>query len=275
MLGLGIDLFRFGGGSPTIDATGGTITKVGGYKIHTFTSSGTFTVVSAPDGSEVEYLVVAGGGGGSSGGASLGGGGAGGYRSSVVGESSGGGASAESKLAISAGSYTVTVGSGGAPVTNGTNSVFGPITSIGGGGAGIFDSNGLSGGSGGGAGMTTLSSGTYIGGAGTVGQGFAGGNTTRVNPDYSGGGGGGAGSVGTNASPGVPGNGGAGVASSITGSSVTYASGGQGVADPGSVLGTGVAGNGATNTGEGGGSRVYNLTTYSGGSGIVVIRYAI
>jgi hypothetical protein len=47
-------------------ATGGTVTEVtdGGinYKVHTFTSSGTFTVVSGE--AEVEYLVVAGGGGG-------------------------------------------------------------------------------------------------------------------------------------------------------------------------------------------------------------------
>ena len=94
-------------------ATGGTVTDItdGGinYKVHTFTSSGTFTVVTGRA-LEVEYLVVAGGGGGGEGYA--GGGGAGGYRSSVVGESSGGGASAESKLAISSGSYTVTVGAG-------------------------------------------------------------------------------------------------------------------------------------------------------------------
>ena len=58
-------------------ATGGTITTVDtDYKVHTFTSSGTFTVTTAPD--YVEYLVIAGGGGGASyqfGG----GGGAGGY----------------------------------------------------------------------------------------------------------------------------------------------------------------------------------------------------
>jgi hypothetical protein len=46
-------------------------------------------------------------------------GGAGGYRSSVVGESTGGGGTLENRSAISigAGSYTVTVGAGGASST--------------------------------------------------------------------------------------------------------------------------------------------------------------
>jgi hypothetical protein len=50
-----------------IVATGGTITCCGDYKIHTFTSDGTFCVSNAgnPAGSTtVDYLVVAGGGGG-------------------------------------------------------------------------------------------------------------------------------------------------------------------------------------------------------------------
>ena len=41
--------------------TGGTITEVGGKRIHTFTGLRTLVVVSAGN---VEYLVVAGGGGG-------------------------------------------------------------------------------------------------------------------------------------------------------------------------------------------------------------------
>lgn len=53
--------------------TGGTVTTADGYRIHTFTSTGTFTCTKA---GEVEYLVVAGGGGG--GGAYGAGGGAGG-----------------------------------------------------------------------------------------------------------------------------------------------------------------------------------------------------
>ena len=54
-----------------IAATGGTVTTSGDFKIHTFTSSGTFTVTSAggPAGSTtVDHLVIAGGGGPSIGG---------------------------------------------------------------------------------------------------------------------------------------------------------------------------------------------------------------
>ena len=77
--------FGLGGasGPAFIEATGGTITESGDYKIHTFTGPGTFTVTNAgkPTGSNsVDYLVIAGGGGGRwqySAGA-----GAGGYRES-------------------------------------------------------------------------------------------------------------------------------------------------------------------------------------------------
>jgi len=64
-----------------VTATGGTIATSGNFKIHTFTSSGTFSVSDAGDANgsnTVEYLIVAGGG---SGAASYGGGGgAGGFR---------------------------------------------------------------------------------------------------------------------------------------------------------------------------------------------------
>jgi len=60
-------------------ATGGTITNVGGYTIHTFTTSGTFNVVSGAF--NVDYLVVAGGGGGAP--YRGGGGGAGGFRTAT------------------------------------------------------------------------------------------------------------------------------------------------------------------------------------------------
>ena len=49
-----------------IVATGGTITTDGDYKVHVFTTSGTFAVSNvgtANDEKQVEYLVVAGGGG--------------------------------------------------------------------------------------------------------------------------------------------------------------------------------------------------------------------
>ena len=51
--------------APFTVATGGTITTDGDYKVHTFNSSGTFSVSNVgilyPD---VEYLIIAGGGGG-------------------------------------------------------------------------------------------------------------------------------------------------------------------------------------------------------------------
>jgi hypothetical protein len=64
------------GGVTKITATGGTITYSGGMTIHTFTTSGTFTVLTAPPSPTVEALLVAGGGAG--GNFAGGGGGAGG-----------------------------------------------------------------------------------------------------------------------------------------------------------------------------------------------------
>ena len=51
--------------SVSIDASGGTVTTSGGYTIHTFNSSGTFTVNSGSG--NVEYLIIAGAGAGGGG----------------------------------------------------------------------------------------------------------------------------------------------------------------------------------------------------------------
>ena len=139
--------------------SGGTVTTSGNYRIHSFTSSGTFvnTIASL----SVEYLVIAGGGGGGVGDQNAvaygGGGGAGGYRTNVAGQTSGRGSSAEAALSLSAGNKTVTVGAGGAGATgddqlgtNGGDSVFDSITSIGGGRGGAKCAAGSCGGSGGG-----------------------------------------------------------------------------------------------------------------------------
>lgn len=44
-------------------ATGGTITTDGNYKIHKFTSGGTFTITALPASPSAATLVVGGGGG--------------------------------------------------------------------------------------------------------------------------------------------------------------------------------------------------------------------
>jgi hypothetical protein len=271
-----------------VAASGGTETTVGGYKIHTFTSSGTFTVTS---GGAIEYLVIAGGGGGGSG--TAGGGGAGGYRTNVSGATSGGGASAEGTFSVTPQAYTITVGAGGAGgvvstnlPASGSNSTALGITSIGGGAGGEGNpnnsfTNGLNGGSGGGSWQYSSNSGTA--GSGTTGQGYAGG----ASPNNGGSGGGGAGAVGVAASTGYP-NGGAGVSSSITGSAVVRGGGGGGGKNPTAGVGgaggggNGNASNGATtagaaNTGGGGGAGYSHASGNgsNGGSGIVIIRYEV
>jgi hypothetical protein len=280
--------------------SGGTITTSGAYRIHTFTSSGTFVVTSAL--TNVEYLVIAGGGGGGVANGGGAGGGAGGYRNSTGSENSGRNSSTESKLSLGVANYTVTIGAGGAggPINSngdrgvqGSSTVFGSITSIGGGyGGGDANRAGGAGGSGGGAARNNTTE-----GAGTAGQGFNGGDGSGGNE---GGGGGGAGQVGGTAiqSPPRGGNGGNGLASSITGSSVTRAGGGGGGAespsdDVGGIGGTGGGGKGGqagsvgsvptagtVNTGSGGGgsgdwNTGGNHTGKAGGSGIVIVRYQL
>lgn len=260
-------------------ATGGTIVfGVDGYTYHTFTSSGTF--VPNTNLTNVDYLVVAGGGGGSNTGA---GGGAGGLRSTMY--QTGGGGALESKLSLTSGtSYTVTIGGGGAGDSAsavGGNSVFGSITSLGGGCGGGNQAgryNGVNGGSGGGARSDTGG----IAGTGTTGQGFAGSASQY-------GGGGGAGATGGFGTDPDGSRGGIGAKLSIvaaatgTGASGYYAGGGSGLSSfivvPG---GLGGGGNGALypgqgtdgvgNTGGGGGASS-NPGFASGGSGIVIVRY--
>ena len=266
-------------------ATGGdSVTTDGTYWYHTFRSSGTFTPTQALT---ADYLVVAGGGGGggtnTNGG--TGGGGAGGLRCTVT--ATGGGGSLESALSLTSGTgYTVTVGAGGAGNTSGSNSVFSSITSTGGGGG--SEATGATGGSGGGSGANYST-----GGAGTANQGYGGGSAASAN---GGSGGGGAGAVGSNAptggSSGNGGNGGNGVATSISGSSVTYAGGGGGASynDGANTRGIGGSGgggdgssttiaatNGTANTGGGGGGARTGAgqTRGTGGSGIVIVRYAV
>jgi len=289
---------------PPVDfeATGGTVTDItdGGvnYRVHTFTSSGTFEVTGDnPTSKNIEYLVVAGGGSGSE----CSGGGAGGFRTNVSGSTSGGNSSPEGGLTLTSDQYTVAVGAGGAPINgfeingnSGDDSSFASITSIGGGGAGRqisrADASGLNGGSGGGRGTGYLAAGTP--GSGTPGQGFDGGTSTDYTKYYAGGGGG----AGQKGGDGTDVFGGDGLASSIDGTQKNYAGGGGANAHPtrtsnprgaGGIGGGGDAAaseanengeSGTSNTGGGGGAGNRLDDTYTsgaGGSGIVIIRYQI
>ena len=139
-------------GSDFIAATGGTITEVGDFRIHTFTGPGTFTVsktaVCAPV-NKLEYILVAGGGGGGGDDQSTagGGGGAGGFRfaSPTLAPATYPAKPLAAPAAITAAvqDYPVSVGGGGAgapgchasgPGTVGVNSSVFSLTSAGGGG---------------------------------------------------------------------------------------------------------------------------------------------
>ena len=283
-------------------ATGGTITTSGNYKIHTFLSSGTFTVTHLGSAPTVEYLVVAGGGGTTTDTVASGGGGGGGYRTA-------------SGFSVTATAYTITVGAGGATATqativNGSNSTFSTITSAGGG------KPSAAGGSGGGKTVGGAAAGAGNTPSTSPSQGNAGGTSGQYYASGGGGGAGGTGSSGNYSSPVyiVGGNGGAGSLSSIDG--YYYSGGGGGGVDDGDMLSDAVGGNGghgaggggagggalsstrggttagarntadysgsgpfngATNTGGGGGARAaYNpgaVSAGAGGSGIVIIKY--
>ena len=312
-------------GASYLAATGGCVTTCGDYKIHTFTGPGTFCVTCGgnPSGSNtVDYLVVA--GGASGGGQIGGGGGAGGARMSS-GTASGCYTASPlgacvSALPVTATGYPIVVGGGGAsavetsPPTNfirgnpGSVSSFSTITSAGGGGGGgngcatPNPSNGIPGGSGGGAGLRA----PFSGGTGNTPpvsppQGNPGSPTANPSADAGAGGGGAtaAGADSTGSNPGATaGAGGAGVTNAIRAACQSYAGGGGGGGRTdenagGGAGGTGGGGRGApypgapdvrtgeagtVNTGSGGGGGGYNgspLTGISGGggSGIVIIRY--
>jgi hypothetical protein len=232
----------------------------------------------------VEYLVVAGGGGGG-GGDGGGGGGAGGLLQGIDPVPNGQ-------------TILVTVGGGGnsgngyAQGSNGVASVFGAISSSGGGGGGVGagattgSTSGTAGGSGGGGGGR----GAFSGGQGVFNQGNRGGTSASGDAGGSsrGAGGGGAGTIGLTAiaSADGTGNGGAGIASAISGTVTAYGGGGGGggySSGANSVGGVGGGGSavsgssgtaGTANTGGGGGGSSYNGNNGgNGGSGIVIVSY--
>ena len=277
--------------------TGGSITTSGSFRIHTFTSSGTFGLTFD---TAVEYLVIAGGGGAGTR-RHAGAGGAGGYRTNVSGQTSGGGGSAEAALNLTAANYTVTIGAGGTTPAGGSNTnsgataggdtTFGSITSSGGGRGGTYGTGGTDGGSGGGGGSANNSS--TFGGNGTASQGSNGGRGGINAGGGGGGGGGGASAAGGNSSGSdgsqTGGAGGNGLSSNITGSAVTRGGGGGGGGDSsgtGGTAGSGGGGAGANSTNNptsgtantGGGSGAGGPDgrgAFAGGSGIVIVRYAV
>lgn len=242
-------------------ASGGTVTEITQdgivYRVHTFTNVGVSTLTTNRQLNRVEYLVVAGGASGGGNATTVGGrgGGAGGFRTSVRGATSGRNSPAEPQLRLDPQEYTVTVGGAS------QDSTFHTITS-------------LRGGVGCGNGGTASSGGSIgYGGAGTAGQGYNGGaGLPGSSPLYRGAGaGGGAGGAGANGSWNAGGGpGGAGLKSSITGTEVTYARGGNFIGARIYFSYTGASG--AANSGNGGGG---GNPPGTGGSGIVIVRYPI
>lgn len=223
-------------------------------------------------------IVGAGGAGGSSNtaGAAAGGGGAGGVLSTPCN--------------FAAGTYTVSVGAGGAAAANaqgliGGQSSVGGIVAPGGGGGGnsvTATKPGITGGSGGGAGSDGSSSGAA--GVGTTGEGSSGGTAgAAITTDA--GGGGGASAVGSNGATTAGGAGGAGVSNSISGGAITYGGGGGGSGSvSGGAGGAGGGGAGAATSGAGtagtanrggggGGGIGVAQAGGAGGSGEVVFSY--
>ena len=249
-------------------ATGGTVTTVGEYTIHTFTSTGTFTVTDSTL-TEVEVLVVGGGGSG------------GGPGNTPASGGGGGGGVLTALRSIDVQSYTVTVGDGAGTYDDGGYSAFDDMVVFG--GKGI-----VSGYDGGASGYCTLGSWLCNG----VDYGDASGNLEAQraggvgSSDYCGGGAG-AGGVGQDATIPNGGKGGDGILSSISGTATYYGGGGGGGSSgsSGGSGGLGGGGNGADgpavwpksgepNTGGGGGGNGGSSSFFAeGGSGIVIVRY--
>jgi hypothetical protein len=222
----------------------------------------------------------------------LGGGGGGGY---INGGGGGGGQFRNGSIVITPSTtFNITIGEGGAggsgsAALNGSSSIFGSITAIGGGAGGNTGFSGSNGASGGGGGGNN-----GPGGTGSIG--FNGGNGLYQDQFDPAGGGGGAGSAGVNAINFTAGNGGSGSFSSITGTSIEYSGGGGGGVQRQEAtfgVGRGGGGNGGrtgvspslavtgspnTGGGGGGGGGLDANTIYSvgakGGSGALILRYA-
>ena len=256
------------------------------YRVHAFTSDGTFTVERS---GEIEYLIIAGGGAGSGNYYDDGGGG-------------GAGGLIQGTTAVTAQNYSITIGQGGNwPSGAGANTTAFGLTALGGGGGGGHRFSGNAGGSGGGGtgyygndsrpyeGGAATQPGSASGGLGNPGGGYAAGEFggTVLYPQSSGGGG--AGSPGFRpVNNSEPGDGGSGIQNTIAGAPYYWAGGGAGVRSGKGGLGGGAdasygrggspARPGAPNTGGGGGGGRASGDSGSpsnGGAGIVLVRYPV
>jgi len=236
-------------------ATGGTISTSGIYKIHTFTSSGTFTINGSKN---VDALIIGGGGGGGV--------------AYFAGGGGGGGMYYKSSHAVSAQGYSITIGAGGAAgAVGGTTSAFSVSAAGGGygsnrlGGTGGSGTNGGGGGGGNGGPGETGGSGSLSSYAGWTGNGGNGGGDSTYN--NSGGGGGGAGGAGSHhgQGSGETGDGGLGHYNDINGSGLYWAGGGGGGDFGFHTAGSGNSGDGGS--GGGGGGSNYGISGGLGGSG--------
>jgi hypothetical protein len=234
---------------------GNSIINNGGYIVHTFTTSGTFTGPVIPNVTG-DVLIVGGGGGG----------GTYSIESTSNPSSAGGGGGGDVRylqnFSFGTQSWSITIGQGGLPNQNGGDTSFGENVAAGGGAGSAYPevvdaSSGASGGGGSGLGYP---------GQNTSGAGFPGrAGDFIAGTGAAGGGGGGKNSQGTAGNINQGGNGGGGIANSITGNSIIYGGGGGGSAV--TINGTYVAGGiggigGAGGGGAGAGSVVYNVAGY-------------
>jgi len=210
---------------PTISTTGTAQYRADdNYYYYVFTSgTPTFTVTG---GTLVADVLVVGGGGS---------GGVGAIGSNAGGGGGGGAVTYSANQSLTSGTYTATVGAGGASQTlastagnNGSLSSFiggsVSVSAAGGGGGGATSNTstalaaGKNGSSGGGGGSSTLAADGSGPAGGTASAGFAGGTgwSSNIVANRSGGGGGGVGSIGTAASAATGGAGGAGISTYTT-----------------------------------------------------------
>jgi hypothetical protein len=294
-----------------------TLAISGNCKIATFTGPGDFIVsqvASCAANNLVSYMVV--GGGGGSGAYTGGGGGAGGFRETkspvtpYTASPLDGYPSSPNRITVTATTFPIAVGGGGAgnasadpggAGTIGSVSTFSTITSAGGGAGGGNNSDNAGDGGSGGGGSENRSGGSGNTPSTTPAQGKDGGTGSGPGPlnDYyeEAGAGGGATTVGGNGTHNGPSSatGGTGATTTISGTPTAYAGGGGGgkgaLSSGGSQPqgGAGGGGNGSFGTtvntvgtintgGGGGGGSAGPAPTQmnagkAGGSGIVIIRY--